>query len=81
MFWKNDAIGITKSDILNLISIVKNVSAINSNNVLDDAYKSKRVSNILEDYSSVVDDCDNISSSLINTNNSDYTVIKLIEEL
>lgn len=81
MFWKNDAIGITKSDILNLISIVKNVSAINSNNLLDDAYKSKRVSNILEDYSSVVDDCDNISSSLINTNNSDYTVIKLIEEL
>lgn len=81
MFWKNDAIGITKSDILNLISIVKNVSAINSNNILDDAYKSKRVSNILEDYSNVVDDCDNISSSLINSNNSDYTIIKLIEEL
>lgn len=81
MFWKNDAIGITKSDILNLISIVKNVSAINSNNVLDDAYKSKRISNILEDYSGIVDDCDNISSSLINSNNSDYTIIKLIEEL
>lgn len=81
MFWKNDAIAITKSDILNLISIVKNVSAINSNNILDDAYKSKRVSNILEDYSNVIDDCDNISSSLINSNNSDYTIIKLIEEL
>lgn len=81
MFWKNDAIAITKSDILNLISIVKNVSAINSNNILDDAYKSKRVSNILEDYSNVINDCDNISSSLINSNNSDYTIIKLIEEL
>lgn len=81
MFWKKDAIGITKSDILALITIVKNISTINSNNVLDDAYKSKSISNTLEDYSSVVDDCDNISSSLINSNNSDYTVIKLIEEL
>lgn len=81
MFWKKDAIGITKSDILALITIIKNISTINSNNVLDDAYKSKSISNTLEDYSSVVDDCDNISSSLINSNNSDYTVIKLIEEL
>ena len=81
MFWKKDAIGITKSDILVLITIVKNISTINSNNVLDDAYKSKSISNTLEDYSSVVDDCDNISSSLINSNNIDYTVIKLIEEL
>lgn len=81
MFWKKDAIGITKSDILTLITIVKNISTINSNNLLDDAYKSKNISNTLEDYSSVVDDCDNISSSLINSNNSDYTVIKLIEEL
>ena len=81
MFWKKDAIGITKSDILALITIVKNISTINSNNLLDDAYKSKSISNTLEDYSSVVDDCDNISSSLINSNNIDYTVIKLIEEL
>ena len=81
MFWKKDAIGITKSDILALITIVKNISTINSNNVLDDAYKSKSISNTLEDYSSVVDDCDNINSSLINSNNIDYTVIKLIEEL
>lgn len=80
MFWKKDTIGITKFDILALITIVKNINAINSNDLLDDTYKSKRIFNILEEYSSVVDDCDNISSSLINSNNI-YTVIKLIEEL
>ena len=81
MFWKKDTIGITKFDILALITIVKNINTINSNDLLDDAYKAKRIFDILEDYSSVVDDCDNISSSLINSNNIDYTIIKLIEEL
>ena len=81
MFWKKDTIGITKSDILALITIVKNINTINSNDLLDDTYKSKRIFDILEDYSSVVDDCDNISNILINSNNIDYTAIKLIEEL
>ena len=79
MLWKQNTIGITKSDILSLINIVKHVSAINSNNELSDDDKHKRIFNVLEDYSSVVDDCDVINNRLIN--DTDYTIIKLIEEL
>ena len=39
MIWKDNTIGITKSDILSLINIVKNVSSINKNNHIDDDTK------------------------------------------
>lgn len=78
MLWKQNTIGITKSDVLALITIVKHVSAINSNNELSDDDKHRRIFNVLEDYSSVVDDCDIINNRLINDTNC---TIKLIEEL
>ena len=79
MLWNQNIIGVTKSDVLALIAIVKHVIAINSNNELSDDDKHKRIFNVLEDYSSVVDDCDVINNRLIN--DTDYTIIKLIEEL
>ena len=79
MLWNQNIIGVTKSDILALIAIVKHVNTINSNNELSDDDKHKRIFNVLEDYSSVVDDCDVINNRLIN--DTDYTIIKLIEEL
>ena len=81
MIWKNNTIGITKSDILSLINIVKNVSSINKDNNLDDDTKDKRVFATLEDYPTVVDDCDIIKRDLIDIYNSDNINIKLIEEL
>ena len=39
MIWKDNTIGITKSDILFLINIVKDISAINKDNNLDDDTK------------------------------------------
>ena len=78
MLWNQNIIGITKNDILALIAIVKHVSTINSNNEISDDDKHKRIFNVLEDYSSVVDDCDVINNRLIN--DTDCT-IKLIEEL
>lgn len=78
MFWNQNTIGIAKSDVLALITIVKHVSAINSNNELSDDDKHRRIFNVLEDYSSVVDDCDIINNRLINDTNC---TIKLIEEL
>ncbi len=79
MLWNQNIIGVTKSDVLALIAIVKHVNTINSNNELSDDDKHKRIFNVLEDYSSVVDDCDVINNRLIN--DTDYTIIKLIEEL
>ena len=81
MIWKNNTIGITKSDILSLINIVKNVSSINKDNNIDDDTKDKRVFATLEDYSTVVDDCDIIKRDLIDIYNVDNINIKLIEEL
>ena len=81
MIWKDNTIGITKSDILSLINIVKNVSAINKDNNLNDDTKDKRVFATLEDYSTVVDDCDIIKRDLIDIYNVDNINIKLIEEL
>ena len=81
MIWKDNTIGITKSDILSLINIVKNVSSINKDNNLDDDTKDKRVFGTLEDYSIVVDDCDIIKRDLIDIDNVDNVNIKLIEEL
>ena len=79
MLWNQNIIGVTKSDVLALIAIVKHVNTINSNNELSDDDKHKRIFNVLEDYSSVVDDCDVINNRLIN--DTDYTIIKLMEEL
>ena len=78
MLWNQNTIGITKNDILALIAIVKHISTINSNNEISDDDKHKRIFNVLEDYSSIVDDCDGINNRLIN--DTDCT-IKLIEEL
>ena len=81
MLWKQNTIGITKSDILSLINIVKNVSSINKDNSIDDDTKDKRVFTTLEDYSIVVDDCDIINDNLIDIDDCDDINIKLIEEL
>ena len=81
MLWKQNTIGITKRDILYLINIVKDISAINKDNTLDNNTKDKRVFATLEDYSIVVDDCDIINDSLIDIDYSDDINIKLIEEL
>ena len=81
MIWKDNTIGITKKDILYLINIVKDVSSINKDNTIDDDTKDKRVFATLEDYSTVVDDCDIIKRDLIDIYNVDNINIKLIEEL
>ena len=81
MIWKDNTICITKSDILSLINIVKNVSSINKDNSIDDDTKDKRVFATLEDYSIVVDDCDIIKRDLIDIYNAVNINIKLIEEL
>lgn len=72
MLWKQNTIGITKSDILAFINIVKRINAISRDNDTNDIIKVSRVSGTLEDYSTVVDDCDIINRDLIdicNTNN------------
>ena len=81
MIWKNSTIGITKSDILSLINIVKKISAINKDNNINDATKDLRVFTTLEDYSIVVDDCDIIKRDLIDIYNVDNINIKIVEEL
>ena len=81
MIWKDNTIGITKSDILYLINIVKDVSSINKDNTIDDDTKDKRVFATLEDYSIVVDDCDIIKRDLIDIDNVDNINIKIVEEL
>lgn len=80
MIWKDNTIGITKRDILYLINIVKDVSAINKDNTLDDNIKDKRVFATLEDYSIVVDDCDIIKRDLIDIYNADNIDIKLVDD-
>ena len=80
MLWKQNTIGITKSDILQLINIVKSGHAINSDNNLNDTDKFREVFATLEDYP-VVDDCDIINDNLIDIDDCDDINIKLIEEL
>ena len=80
MLWKQNTIGITKSDIISLINIVKRVHAINNDDNLNDTDKFREVFTTLEDYP-VVDDCDIINDSLIDIYNSDNINIKLVEEL
>ena len=81
MFWKNNTIAISKSNILSLINIVKIVSAINKDNNINDATKYLRTFTTLEDYCNVVDDCDIIKHDLIDIDNVDNIDIKIIEEL
>lgn len=81
MLWKQNTIGITKSDILALISIVKAVSAINKDNNIDDNTKTLSVFTTLEGYPDIVDDCDIINDNLIDVDDNDNINIKLIEEL
>lgn len=80
MIWKDNAIGITKRDILYVINIVKAVSAINKDNNIDNDTKDKRVFATLEDYSIVVDDCDIIKRNLIDIYNADNIDIKLVDD-
>ena len=81
MIWKQNTIGITKSDILSLINIVKRVHAINNDNNLNDTDKFREVFTTLEDYPNIVDDCDIINDNLIDIDDNDDINIKLIEEL
>ncbi len=81
MFWKNNTIAISRTDILSLINIVKNVSTINKDNNINDATKYLRTFTTLEDYGNVVDDCDIIKHDLIDIDNVASINIKIIEEL
>lgn len=81
MLWKQNTIGIAKSDILSLINIVKRVYAINNDNNLNDTDKFREVFTTLEDYPNIVDDCDIINDNLIDIDDNDDINIKLIEEL
>lgn len=81
MFWKNNTIAISRTDILSLINIVKTVSAINKDNNINDATKYLRTFTTLEDYRNVVDDCDIIKHDLIDIDNVASINIKIIEEL
>ena len=81
MLWKQNTIGITKSDILSLINIVKRVHAINNDNNLNDTDKFREVFTTLEDYPNIVDDCDIINDNLIDINDNDDINIELIEKL
>ena len=81
MLWKQNTIGITKSDILSLINIVKRVHAINGDNNLNDTDKFREVFTTLEDYPNIVDDCDIINDNLIDIDDNADINIKLIEEL
>lgn len=81
MLWKQNTLGVTKSDILKLINIVKTVSAINSNNNLNDAAKSREVFDTLNNVDTIVDDCDIINRDLINVEDVDDINIIIIPEL
>lgn len=80
MLWKQNTIAISKSDILSLINIVKDISAINKDNTIDNDTKDKRVFATLEDYSIVVDDCDIIKRDLIDIYNTDNIGIKIVDD-
>ena len=81
MLWKHNTIGITKSDILKLINIVKDVSAIDSNNNLDNDAKTREVFNTLNNVDTIVDDCDIINRKLIDIDHVDDVNIIIIPEL
>ena len=80
MIWKDNTIGITKKDILFLINIVKDISAINKDNTLDNDTKNKRIFVTLEDYSIVVSDCDIIKRDLVDIYKADNINIKFVDD-
>ena len=80
MIWKDNTICITKSDILSLINIVKDISAINKDNTIDNDTEDKIIFGTLEDYSIVVDDCDIIKRDLIDIYNTDNIDIKIVDD-
>lgn len=80
MIWKQNTIAITKKDILFLINIVKDVSSITKDNNINEVTKYLRVCGTLEDYSTVVDDCDIIKRDLVDIFNADNIDIKIIED-
>lgn len=65
---------------LSLINIAKDVSDINKDNNIDNDTKDRRVFGTLEDYSTVVDNCDINKRDLIDIYSADYTNIKIIED-
>lgn len=81
MIWNQNIIGITKTDILSLINIVKDISSITKDNNINEVTKYLRVLNTLENYSTVVDDCDIIKHDLVDIFNVDIINIKIVEEL
>lgn len=80
MFWKDNTIVISKSDILSLINIAKGISAIIKDNNINETTKYLRTCGTLEDYSTVVDKCDIIKRDLIDIYSADYVNIKIIED-
>lgn len=77
MIWNQNTIAISKKDILSLIDIVKEVSSIINDNNINETTK---ICGNLEDYSTVVDDCDIIKRDLIDIYSADYVNIKIIED-
>lgn len=80
MIWNQNTIAISKKDILSLINIVKEVSSIINDNNINETTKYVRICGNLEDYSTVVDDCDIIKRDLIDIYSADYVNIKIIED-
>lgn len=80
MLCKQNTIAITKSDILSLINIVKDISIINKDNTIDDDTKDKILFGTLEYHSTIVDDCDIIKRDLVDIYNADNINIKLVDD-
>lgn len=81
MIYNKHTIGINKKDILSLINIINRVNSINKNNNIDNDTKARKVFATLENYSTVVDDCDIIKRDLVDIFNVDNINIKIVEEL
>ena len=80
MIYNKNTIGINKKDILSLINIINRVNSINKNNNIDNDTKARKVFATLENYSTVVDDCDIIKRDVIDIYSVDYVNIKIIED-
>ncbi len=80
MIYNKNTIGINKKDILSLINIINRVNSINKNNNIDNDTKVRKVFATLENYSTVVDDCDIIKRDVIDIYSADYVNIKIIED-
>lgn len=80
MIYNKNTIDINKKDILSLINIINRVNSINKNNNIDNDTKARKVFATLEDYSTVVDDCDIIKRDVIDIYSADYVNIKIIKD-